>query len=143
MLETLTGTRTGVTTRPSSRGQLYVVFTSDSSVNDAGFEATYATAATPPSAPSTAIPAAVPTASPRSLAVACSGTTLLTSASGRLSDGAGDYAPNSACSWVINAPGAITLTFSSIALEANYDFVKVYRGATSAAPLAESLTGHN
>ena len=46
-----------------------------------------------------------------------------------MSDGPDDYVSNSACRWTINAPGPITLTFTAAALEANYDFVKVYDGS--------------
>ena len=72
----------------------------------------------------------------------CAGSVTLSGATGSLSDGPGDYLPNALCSWRISVPGsAVTLSFSSVSLEANYDFVKVYQGAAASAPLAEVITG--
>lgn len=60
----------------------------------------------------------------------CSGSTILTAASGTLSDGSGpsDYADFSSCTWVIAPPGAtsVTLNFNSGNTESDYDFVSLY-----------------
>jgi hypothetical protein len=141
IVETITGTRSAVTVSTMT-SQLLVVFSSDSSVNGNGFEASYTSGASlePAETPvpvldaQTAVPLSLPT-------VACSGSVTLTSLSGSISDGPGAYLSNSACSWLINAAGPVTLTFDEVNLEANYDFVKVYSGASASAPLALSLTG--
>ena len=69
-------------------------------------------------------PTVAPTVAPLPTTT-CAGNIVLSGSSGSLSDGPRDYPANHACRWTISAPGAITLTFSSVALEANYDFVKV------------------
>lgn len=73
---------------------------------------------------------------------ACLPLTTLRASSGALSDGPGEYRANAGCVWIINAPGPITLTFLSVDLEADYDFVKVYSGPPShGATLLKTLTG--
>ena len=75
----------------------------------------------------------------------CSGTTVLTSASGGFEDGSvlNNYVDNSDCKWLIQPSGAtsITLTFTSFSTEASYDFVSVYDGTTTAAALLGSYSG--
>jgi len=60
----------------------------------------------------------------------------------RISDGVGDYHENMVCSWALSGLGqSINITFTRMVLEANYDFVKVYRGLTAdSANLVTSLT---
>ena len=111
-------------------------------MNGAGFEATYSSSATPSVAPAGFFEATPsPGAAPIDPTQACTGTVTLSSAAGSFTDGPGQYAANSACEWSISGPGAITLTFSAVALEANYDFVKVYGGTAPTAPLLDALTG--
>ena len=126
----------------TSSGSMRVVFTSDGSVQDTGFTASYSTGgggvvATPPAAVSTPIlpvysppsypaPAATPDSSS---SVPCSGTQTLTAASGSFSDGPGTYGDNANCEWFISGSG-ITLSFSGFGTESGYDFVRVYDGST-------------
>ena len=72
----------------------------------------------------------------------CSGTVLLTGPTGSLTDGPGNYDDSAECIWSIDAPGAaVTLVFSELDLEANYDFVKVYEGRTTGGTPLRGLTG--
>ena len=48
---------------------------------------------------------------------------------GSISSGPGPYTGNQACTWTISAGSAVTLTFSSFATEAGYDFVEVFDGS--------------
>ncbi len=76
-------------------------------------------------------------------ATACSGTVQLavsTAAIG-IGDGPGNYANSASCTWVVSASGPITVTFSELNTEANYDFVKLYDGTSSSAPLLGSYSG--
>jgi phosphotriesterase-related protein len=58
------------------------------------------------------------------------------------SDGA-NYNNNMSCQKLIQPSGAVnvTLTFNSFATESGYDFVKVYDGATTSAPLLGQFSG--
>lgn len=129
----------------ANSGNMYVSFTSDSSVESTGFSASYASgtnagtftapvpAATPvsaPSAPTTiTIPSTVSTISDATSMAACSGNVDLYGASGSISDGPGSYASNMACSWTISSGSRITVSFDSFNTEQNYDFVEVYDGS--------------
>jgi hypothetical protein len=79
--------------------------------------------------------------------VYCSGTTTLTSASDCFSDGSdtADYLENSDCNWLIQPPGAtsITLSFSSFETENGWDSVYVYDGASVSDPVLGSFTGNS
>lgn len=70
----------------------------------------------------------------------------LTSSSGDLSDNSCEenYQNNMDCRKLIQPTGAeyITLNFITFDLEANYDFVRVYDGTTSSAPLLGEFTGN-
>jgi hypothetical protein len=46
-----------------------------------------------------------------------------------VSDGPGDYAHNTQCTWRITAAGPITVVFQAFATEENYDFVTLVDGA--------------
>lgn len=75
----------------------------------------------------------------------CSGTTTLTAASGNVSDGSGtgSYNNNLNCSWLIQPPGAtsITLSFSSFNTESCCDHIYIYNGPNTASPLLGSYSG--
>ncbi|WP_196888510.1 CUB domain-containing protein [Aureivirga sp. CE67] len=109
-------------------GQMYITFTSDSSVTDDGFSATY-----------------------NSVLVSqqpyCNGLTELTAASGSFSDESGNsnYISNTECTWLINPENAnkITLTFSEFETENMHDFVNIYDGENANAPLLASFSGTN
>ena len=64
---------------------------------------------------------------------------------GTISDGIGDYAPRSHCSWAIDTQipnDSITISFSSFNLESQRDFVKIYDGLSpDPATLLIQLTG--
>jgi len=122
----------------SSGGQMTVQFTSDGSVQAAGFAASYTTGGSSGSAPvlttppfmfapnvQPALAASVPTLASGAV---CSGTQTLLSASGIITDGPSTYQPNMQCTWTIMVGRAVTLSFSSFSLESGYDFVKVYDG---------------
>jgi hypothetical protein len=142
-------------------GCMYLEFRSDASVEGSGFSAVFLAFATqsigkgptqaplalmpprpPPSAPAPA-PASLPNDS-----TACSGSRLVETSSGRISDGPGEYLSNSFCQWLIRPGGVssvasrkIRLTFQAVFLEARYDFVKVYDGAGDSAVLLGTVTG--
>jgi hypothetical protein len=103
--------------------QALVYFTTDNSITDAGWSLNYTAISQP----------------------YCQGTTILTAPSGTITDGSGnsDYTNRANCRWLIQPPGAtrIELTFSSFNTESGYDFVKVYDGATTSAPLLGSYSG--
>jgi hypothetical protein len=76
----------------------------------------------------------------------CEGINLLTEASGTFSEGPGRYPNNAKCEWLIRPPCAeppcqISLTFSQFALEAGYDFVTVYNGASTASDMINRFSG--
>merc|ERR1712224_682518 len=75
-------------------------------------------------------PPAVPTRDRAAATVPCVGEVELVGA-GIVSDGSGSapYEPDAECTWVIGTAGsasAVSLSFSDFALEAGYDFVKLY-----------------
>ena len=109
----------------SNGGTMLVHFTSDGSVNKAGWDASYTSAS--------------------GTAASCIGTANLTAPSGFFDDGSGsgDYGDNSDCKWLIQPSGAtsVTLSFSAFATENNFDFVKVYDGSTTTATLLGSFSG--
>ena len=121
------GTFSGNTTPPivtSSGGSMLVTFKSNGSITADGWRAFYNTQQIP----------------------ACAGTTTLTTATGTFDDGSApfaNYVSNSNCSWLIAPTGALNvdLTFSRFNTEANLDFVNIYDGNSSAAPLLGSYSG--
>ncbi len=123
----LLGTFTGSTLPPaltSSGPALFVQFTTDNATVSAGWSANYSalTGGT------------------------CSGTTLLTNASGSFEDGSGaaEYAPGSLCSWLIQPDDAvsITLSFSAFDTQLNADGVVVYDGSTTSSPVLGFFSGN-
>lgn len=101
-------------------GSMFVQFTSDYSVNYDGFAAEYSCGY-------------------------CSGQTELTAASGTITDGSGEqsYINNTDCSWLIDVPQALSidLDFTFLDLEQNYDYVTIYDGSNTSAPVLESVSG--
>ena len=73
----------------------------------------------------------------------CSGTVqlALSTASIGISDGPGDYANYARCTWVVSDSGPITVRFSELNTEDSFDFVKLYDGNSSSAPLLGSFAG--
>jgi len=75
----------------------------------------------------------------------CSGTQTFTATSGNISDGSGgsNYGNNLDCKWLIKptGQGTITLSFVSFETENNFDWVKVYDGETTSAPLLGTFSG--
>ncbi|MBL7733298.1 MAG: hypothetical protein JNM88_19175 [Chitinophagaceae bacterium] len=110
----------------SSGGVLLVRFLTDG-VNTAGGWAASYTAVTVP--------------------VYCNGQTNLTAPTGSFSDGSGvtNYGNNSYCSWLINPPGAfsVTLSFTGFVTEPVYDLVNVYDGNDNNALLLGSYSGNS
>ena len=123
----LLGTFSGSTLPPvltSSGGSMLIRFTTDGSVVAAGWSATYTSGPPPPTG--------------------CINETF-TAASGTITDNSGssDYQNNMTCEKLIQPTGggAITLTFTSFATESGYDFVRVYAGSTTSAPLLGTFSG--
>lgn len=105
----------------SSGGAIFVLFQSDTAITNEGWSASYMTEF-------------------------CQGITTLNAASGQFSDGSGNYSyhNNTNCSWIISpiSSSPIHLHFNSFLTEQGYDFVKVYDGTNTAAPLLGSFSGH-
>jgi hypothetical protein len=76
-------------------------------------------------------------------ATECSGTVqfAVSTAAIGIGDGPYNYANSASCTWVVSASGPITVTFSEFSTEADYDFVKLYDGTSSSAPLLGSFSG--
>ncbi|MDR3328161.1 MAG: M4 family metallopeptidase [Prevotellaceae bacterium] len=115
VLKTITGSTIPASTT-SYTGDMLVKMTTDGSIQRQGFTASY-------------------TSDADEYGV-CSGVTTLTDESGTITDGSGDsdYCNNMDCQWVIQPPGAtsVTLSFSEFDVEdmgvVVYDFVAVYKG---------------
>ena len=121
----LMGTYSGSSLPPvltSTGGSMLITFTTDGSVTAAGWSATYTSGA----------------------AGGCINETFL-AFTGTVTDnsGASNYLNNMSCSKLIQPVGrvSITLTFTSFATEAGYDFVRVYNGATTSSPLLGTYSG--
>lgn len=89
----------------------------------------------------------VDTANPCMILMPPSGNQTMTSCKGILFDdgGLGDYSNNTQVVTTISPLGAstITLTFTAFDFESNYDFLKIYNGTTTNAPLIGSYNGSN
>ncbi|MBK6621323.1 MAG: hypothetical protein IPG32_10765 [Saprospirales bacterium] len=108
----------------SSGGSMLVRFSSDYSLNEGGFSASYTTAALS----------------------TCHDLNTFTFPEGTISDGSGeeDYLNNSDCAWLIQPDeqtGDITLSFEEFDLETGADFLRIYGGKDAAAPLLAQYTG--
>jgi len=125
-----------------------VAFSSDGSVQAAGFAASYTLGVSSGSPPvlttppfmfvQPALAASVPTLVSGTV---CSGTQTLLAPSGTITDGPSTYQPNMQCTWTIITGQAVTLRFSSFNLESGYDFVKVYDGPAGARMLGSFSGG--
>lgn len=75
----------------------------------------------------------------------CNGLQTYTASSGTVTDGSGstNYVNNAECSWLITPPGAtsVTLNFTAFNTELNYDFVTVYNGNNTYAPVLGTFSG--
>jgi M6 family metalloprotease-like protein len=125
ILQTLSGTIPNAVLS-STGGSMLITFKTNGTITRNGWFASYNTSPIP----------------------ACSGQTLLTSASGTFDDGSGNgnqYSPNSNCTWLIQPPGAlsISLGFNYFNTENNFDFVTVYDGATTGAPVLGTFSGNS
>lgn len=114
----------------SSGGQMFVEFNTNNDIVADGFTAFYTSTGDP----------------------LCSGQTVLTAASGSLDDGsgAGSYYNYSNCQWLIQPPGAtsVTLTINELSLQypspdglAIYDYIRVYDGPDTNSPILGTYTG--
>ncbi|MBX7243479.1 MAG: hypothetical protein K1X92_17195, partial [Bacteroidia bacterium] len=126
------GTFSGGTIPPavtSSGGSMLVVFTSNGSVTNSGWQAAYTCTVTNPGG-----------------LLSCNGQTVLTPCSGTITDGSGgnNYDNYVNCSWLIQPANAssISLNFTAFATESGYDFVTVYDGSTTAAPVLGTFDGN-
>jgi len=81
------------------------------------------------------------------LVMPSNGNSTSTSCSGILLDngGSSDYLPNSNSYILISPPGAstVTLTFTQFNLESGYDYLYIYDGNTTSAPLIGQYSGNN
>jgi hypothetical protein len=135
----------GTEVRPvtSTRNQLTISFTSDNSVEAAGF---FASVNSPFGTQGAISPAQAPIQD-TSLSVPCAGTVVrtVTATPLRISDGPGDYASSRTCTWVLNAAAGlnkIKIQFSTFVTENGFDFVNIYRSTTAVnANKVMSLTG--
>jgi len=112
----------------STGSSMTIVFSSDSSVEAAGFYATVTSAVAPAARDCGA------------------GTVSASSAPITISDGSANYAKFANCRWTVAAtgtsPSSITVSFTSFATETNYDFVKIFNGTeTTSGTLLRSLSG--
>jgi Zn-dependent metalloprotease len=103
----------------STGGAICIKFTSDNDTNFSGWSANYSSVITNPT---------------------CSGGTLLSTPSGSFNDGSisGNYTNNQQCYWYIAPPCAtsVTLSFSQLDTEFNYDAVIIYDSLETTTPLA-------
>ncbi len=109
----------------SSGGAMLVEFTTNNSITDLGWSASYTSTIAPPEY--------------------CSGSTTLTAASGSFNDGSGtdNYSDGANCTWLIQPANtsSITLTFNDFGTQGGMDFVKVYDNSTSPATQIGSYSG--
>ncbi len=126
---TLLGSYSGINLPPSltSTGSaLFVEFTTDNVITKKGWSFNY-------------------TSTVSSTVSLCSGLSSFTTPSGTLTDGSGqyNYANNMNCRFLIQPPGAtsVTLHFLSYNTESGNDFVKVYNGISSSSPLIGIFSG--
>ena len=151
LMQTFSGSQApGSVTVDSSTAVL--AFTSDGSVDGAGFVGIVSSIGSsgvivpPPTAtPQQAVSPPSPPILPPAASGPCSGVVVLsvTSSPVTVSDGPGNYNSNANCEWRMSSTGAaISISFTSFATEAGYDFVKVYRGSSAnAASLMQTFSG--
>lgn len=104
----------------ATSGTMLIVLSSDVSVAGSGFALTWTSSELTQSTVAAAVTSGV--------AEQCSGNINLATGDGTLTDGSGNYKNNAGCSWAItSATGRyITLSFSALDLEDQYDYVRVY-----------------
>lgn len=110
----------------STGGSMLVTFKTNGSTTASGWRASYGTQQIP----------------------FCGNTTTLTASSGTFTDGSPNgtnYVENSDCKWLIQPPNAIAidLSFNYFAMQANFDSLIVYNGATVNDPIIGAFTGTN
>jgi M6 family metalloprotease-like protein len=122
---TVLGTFRGTSLPPfvtSSGGALFIVFNTDGSVTETGWEASYVSSTNQ-----------------------CFSNLSLTGQTGNLSDGSGtsNYQDNLSCSWVIEPPRAtsVTATFINFNVDNGADTLYLYDGTNNSAPLLGKFTG--
>ena len=73
----------------------------------------------------------------------CAGNTTVTASGTILTEGAGTYANNMNCYWLITAPVGylVNVAFLTFSTEASYDYVRLYDGSSTAATLLGQLSG--
>merc|ERR1712216_229596 len=106
---------------------VFVVFSSDAATQGSGFALQWTT----------------PSAS--EAAAQCSGSQLLGTEYGTISDGNGAYGGSQSCTWVISpdfSSDSITLSFSEMSLEQSQDTLQVYEGSGSTKSFLMELTGN-
>ncbi|WP_422089875.1 CUB domain-containing protein [Tenacibaculum ovolyticum] len=112
----------------STGNAMFVKFTSDGSINKAGWSANY-----------TSNVAVIVAADP------CNGGATLTANSDSFEDGSGavKYEDDKNCTWLIQPAdgGTVTLNFNSFNTEEDYDFVTVYDGESASATQLGSFSG--
>jgi hypothetical protein len=123
LLGSFSGSSTPVDVTATS-GNMYIEFTSNGSVTAAGWSASYSTTLN-----------------------FCSGSTVLTEASGTVSDGSGAlaYHNNQNCDWTISPSGgasSITLSFTKMNTESGYDSVAIYDGTSAAGTFLGKFSGN-
>ena len=109
----------------STGDKMFITFSSNASVVSDGFEASFVS----------------------KLSKFCDGIISLTNQSDTFSDGSGafDYNPGTMCRWLIEPPGAatVTITFTSFDTEPFDDFVKIYDPTTTPGTLLAEYSGSN
>ena len=107
-------------------GAMLVEFTSNNSITNAGWAASYTSSIAPPEY--------------------CSGSNTLTASSGALNDGSGasNYSDNADCIWIVQPVNTslITLTFNAFNTEGGQDFVKIYDYSSSPPTQIASYSGN-
>ncbi len=125
----LLGTYSGINLPPgivSSGPSLFIEFVTDNAVTKKGWSLNYTSIVS----------------SNESL---CSGLRSYVTPTGTLADGSGiyNYSNNMDCRFLIQPPGAssVSLHFTAFNTESGYDFVRVYNGSSTAAPLIGVFSG--
>eukprot|EP00741_Cyanophora_paradoxa_P019888 tig00021178_g19194.t1 len=118
----------------------YIVFTSDSVVNYAGFTARVRSVPKPTPTPSPTPPPLCPTYAPCTIATAASGDWI------SFDDGSGssNYALNLDYKWLITAPAGylVQIEFTAFSVEYQYDWVRIHDGIDTNAAVLAHLSGY-
>ncbi len=78
-----------------------------------------------------------------SVLTGCNGLTTLSTASGSITDGPGNYENNANCKFLVQVPGAtfIDFNFSEFNTQANSDIIRIYQGTDSLGTLVGTFSG--